>query len=64
VGVHDPNKDFLEKRLGTIDHPTVVAATFLYQLPFGAGYKLNSGSKALSTEISQAQAILVLEKVM
>ena len=37
VSVHDPNKDFLEKGPGTIDYPTVVAATFLYQLQFGAG---------------------------
>jgi hypothetical protein len=43
VGVRDPNKDFLEKGPGTIDHPTVVAATFLYQLPLGAGHKLNGG---------------------
>jgi hypothetical protein len=55
VGVRDPNKDFLEKGPGTIDHPTVVAATFLYQLPFGAGHKLNSDSKALSTLISHWQ---------
>jgi hypothetical protein len=55
VGVRDPNKDFLEKGPGTIDHPTVVAATFLYQLPFGAGHKLNSDSKVLSTMISHWQ---------
>jgi hypothetical protein len=52
VGVRDPNADFLEKGPGTIDHPNVAAATFLYQLPFGAGHQLNSGNKALSYVIS------------
>ena len=42
VGVRDPNKDFLEKGPGTIDHPTVLSATFLYLLPFGKG-KLSAG---------------------
>ncbi len=55
VGVRDPTKDFLEKAPGTIDHPTVVAATFLYQLPFGAGHKLNSDSRPLSALISHWQ---------
>ena len=55
VGVRDPTKDFLEKGPGTIDHPTVVSATFLYQLPLGAGHKLNSGSRALSAVISHWQ---------
>ena len=40
VGVRDPNKDFLEKGPGTIDHPSVASATFVYQLPFGKGHKL------------------------
>jgi hypothetical protein len=43
VGVRDPNKDFLEKGPGTIDHPTVVSATAVYQLPFGKGQKLDAG---------------------
>ncbi len=38
AGVRDPNKDFLEKGPGTIDHPHVASATFVYQLPFGAGH--------------------------
>jgi hypothetical protein len=54
-GVRDPNADFLEKGPGTIDHPNVAAATFLYQLPFGAGHHMNSGSKALSSMISNWQ---------
>ena len=54
VGVRDPNKDFLEKGPGVIDHPTVVSATFVYQLPFGAGHKL-SGSRALNLLISHWQ---------
>src|ERR1019366_1134123 len=43
VGVRDPNKDFLEKGPGTIDHPTVASATFVYRLPFGKGRKLSAG---------------------
>ncbi len=43
VGVRDPNKDFLEKGPGTIDHPSVAAATAVYQLPFGKGHKLDAG---------------------
>jgi hypothetical protein len=43
VGVRDPNKDFLEKGPGTIDHPTVASATFVYRLPFGKGHKLSAG---------------------
>jgi len=55
AGVRDPNKDFLEKGPGGIDHPTVVSATFVYQLPFGAGHKLNSGVGPLSALISHWQ---------
>ena len=55
VGVRDPNKDFLEKGPGTIDHPDVAAATFVYQLPFGDGHRLTGGSKALSYAISNWQ---------
>jgi hypothetical protein len=55
AGVRDPNKDFLEKGPGAIDHPTVVSATFVYQLPFGAGHKLNSSSKPLSALMSHWQ---------
>ena len=54
VGVRDPNKDFLEKGPGTIDHPTVVSATFVYQLPFGAG-KLKSGVQPLNAVIGHWQ---------
>jgi hypothetical protein len=55
VGVRDPNKDFLEKGPGTIDHVNVASATFVYQLPFGTGHKLNSASRALSGMISHWQ---------
>jgi hypothetical protein len=51
----DPNKDFLEKAPGTIDHAHVAAATFVYQLPFGAGHKLSSPYKALNTAIGNWQ---------
>jgi hypothetical protein len=55
IGVRDPNKDFLEKGPGTIDHPSVASATFVYQLPFGAGHRLNGGSRPLSALISHWQ---------
>ena len=55
MGVRDPNKDFLEKGPGTIDHANVAAATFVYALPFGAGHKWTSGNKALSQVISNWQ---------
>jgi hypothetical protein len=55
AGVRDPNKDFLEKGPGGIDHPHVAQATFVYQLPFGAGHNLNSGSKVVSGIVSHWQ---------
>jgi Carboxypeptidase regulatory-like domain/TonB dependent receptor len=55
AGVRDPNKDFLEKGPGTIDHPHVAQAIFVYQLPFGAGHNLNSGSKVVSGILSHWQ---------
>jgi hypothetical protein len=55
AGVRDPNKDFLEKGPGAIDHPDVAAATFVYQLPFGSGHHMTSGNKALSYAISNWQ---------
>jgi len=51
----DPNADYLEYAPGTIDHPHVATATWLYQLPFGAGRDWNSGNKALSSIISHWQ---------
>jgi hypothetical protein len=54
-GVRDPTKDFLEKGPGTIDHVHVASATMVYQLPFGAGHKLNGGNKALNSIISHWQ---------
>ncbi|MEO7143241.1 MAG: carboxypeptidase regulatory-like domain-containing protein, partial [Bryobacteraceae bacterium] len=55
AGVRDPNKDYLEKGLGTIDRANVASATFVYRLPFGAGRGLNSGNKALNGVISNWQ---------
>jgi len=55
VGVRDPNKDFLEKGPGTIDHANVAAATFVYGLPFGAGRKWTSGNPVLSQVVSNWQ---------
>jgi hypothetical protein len=55
VGVRDPNKDYLEKGPGTIDHPNVATATFVYQPPFGAGHNWNSANKVLSSLMSHWQ---------
>jgi hypothetical protein len=54
VGVRDPNKDFLEKGPGVIDHPTVVSSTVVYQLPFGTG-KLKSDFQPLNAIVSHWQ---------
>jgi hypothetical protein len=55
AGVRDPNADFLEKGPGTIDHVHVAAATFLYQLPFGKGHRLNVTNRAVNAVISSWQ---------
>jgi hypothetical protein len=55
AGVRDPTKDFLEKGPGTIDHAHVASATFVYQLPFGAGHSWNSQNRILRTAISRWQ---------
>ncbi len=55
VVARDPNKDFLEKAPGTIDHPQVAAATFVYQPPVGAGHNWNSSNKFVSSLISNWQ---------
>ncbi len=51
----NPYDDSLEKGPGVIDHPHVGTATFVYQLPFGAGHKLNSSSKIVSGALSHWQ---------
>ena len=51
----NPYNDALEKAPGAIDHPHVATATFVYQLPFGAGHMLNSGSKVVSAALSNWQ---------
>jgi hypothetical protein len=55
AGARDPNKDYLERGPGSIDHPDVASATFVYQLPFGEGKKWNSGNKVLSSAMSHWQ---------
>jgi len=55
AGARDPNKDYLERAPGSIDHPNVAAATFVYQLPFGEGRKWNNGNKLISSAISHWQ---------
>jgi Carboxypeptidase regulatory-like domain/TonB dependent receptor len=51
----NPFNNSLEKAPGAIDHPHVATATFVYQLPFGAGHNLNSGSKVVSSVLSHWQ---------
>ena len=55
AGVRDPDKDFLEKAPSGIDHPHVGSATFVYQLPLGAGHGWNSSNRVLSSAISNWQ---------
>jgi hypothetical protein len=51
----NPFNDRLERAPGTIDHTHVLTATFVYGLPFGAGHKLGSGNKIMSTIASNWQ---------
>jgi hypothetical protein len=51
----NPFDDSLEKGPGAIDHPHVGSLIFVYQLPFGAGHKLNGGSKIVSAALSHWQ---------
>ncbi len=51
----DPNKDFLEKAPGGIDHPHVAAATFVYQLPFGKGHAWSGGNRLVTSIVSNWQ---------
>jgi len=55
AGVRNPDSDRLERSVGTIDHPNVAAATFLYQLPFGAGHNWTSSNKVLQSMMSNWQ---------
>ena len=55
AAVRVPNKNYLERGPGTIDHAQVATATFVYQLPFGAGHKWTSSNKAVSAVISNWQ---------
>jgi hypothetical protein len=55
ANLRDPTKLFLEKAPGTIDHKNVASATVVFQLPFGAGHKLNGENVALNSIISHWQ---------
>ncbi len=55
-GNRDPYNGSLDKALGAIDHPHVFHATFLYQLPFGAGHNLGSGNAIVRALVSHWQA--------
>ncbi|MDQ2949890.1 MAG: TonB-dependent receptor, partial [Acidobacteriota bacterium] len=48
----NPFDNSLEKAPGAVNRPSVFTATFVYQLPFGAGHRMNSGNRVLSTVIS------------
>jgi hypothetical protein len=51
AGMRHPDNRHLEKGPGVIDHPTVLSATVVYQLPFGLG-RLKSDVKPLDFLIS------------
>jgi hypothetical protein len=51
----NPFNNALERGPGAIDHPHVGSLIFVYQLPFGAGHKMNSGSRIVSAAISHWQ---------
>ena len=53
--LRDPTKLFLEKAPGTIDHKNVASATLVFQLPFGAGHKLDAGNAAVNSIIGHWQ---------
>jgi len=55
AGVRFPGADNLERSAGTIDHPNVASATFLYVVPLGVGHNLNPQNKVLSQVISNWQ---------
>jgi hypothetical protein len=53
--VRFPGRDDLEYSLGTINHTHVATATFVYQLPFGAGRDWNPENKVLRGIVSNWQ---------
>jgi Carboxypeptidase regulatory-like domain/TonB dependent receptor len=48
----NPFDNSLEKAPGVVSRPHVFTATFVYQLPFGAGHAMNSGNRVFRTVIS------------
>jgi hypothetical protein len=55
VTPRNPFNDSLEWAPGTIDHAHVLTATFVYELPFGAGHNLGSGNAVVSHLVSNWQ---------
>ena len=51
----NPFNDSLERAPGGIDRPHVGSLILVYQLPFGAGHKLNGSSKIVSAALSHWQ---------
>ena len=52
AGVRLPGADYLENAVGTLDRKHVGSATFVYQLPFGAGHRLDGGNPVIREAIS------------
>jgi Carboxypeptidase regulatory-like domain/TonB dependent receptor len=55
AGVRFPGADYLEYAPGLIDRAHVASATFVYQLPFGAGRMWNTDNSVLRAVISNWQ---------
>jgi hypothetical protein len=48
AGVRLPGADDLERAPGAIDRPDVASATFVWQLPFGAGHSMGNSNRIVS----------------
>ncbi len=55
AGVRFPGRDDFERSAGTIDHPNVASATFVWLVPVGAGHAWNPENKIASQIISNWQ---------
>ncbi len=51
----NPFDNSLEKALGAVNRPNVMTATWVYQLPFGAGHQWNSSNAVVQAVISDWQ---------
>ncbi|MGH7442108.1 MAG: TonB-dependent receptor domain-containing protein, partial [bacterium] len=62
AGVRLPGQDNLEWSVGTIDQKHVATGTFVYQLPFGPGHRLNAGNEALNNIVGGWQASGIVQE--